>query len=60
MMDSSLVEPCLNSLIKSRSGLNALNESQSTCFFLKPQQALSRVWLWCMADGSGDVSLLYT
>lgn len=29
------MEPCLNSLIKSRSGLNALNESQSTCFFFK-------------------------
>lgn len=33
MMDSSLVEPCLNSPIKSRSGLKALNESQSGFYF---------------------------
>lgn len=32
MMDSSLVEPCLNSLIESKSVLEALSESQSTCF----------------------------
>lgn len=42
MMDSSLVEPCLNSLIKSRSGLNALNESQSTCFFFLKASAGSK------------------
>ena len=29
------MEPCLNSLMKSRSGLNALNESQSIFFFFK-------------------------
>lgn len=46
---------------KEQKWFESLNESQSVfIYFLKPHQALSRVWLWCMADGSGDVSLLYT
>lgn len=50
MMDSSLVEPCLDSPIKSRSGLKALNGSQSG-FYIFFKASSGSKWSLALVHG---------